>query len=86
MAGEPMYDEWKANRRAFKPACDLTARVMAAMEEESAQPVHSGRLAGRLDDRMNESLTVRWAASVPALLVGSLPFLLVAYAAHLLVF
>ena len=82
MADEPMYDEWIANRRAAEPSRELTDRVMAAVEERDVQRKRYVRLA----DRMNESRPARWAACLAALLVGSLPFLLVAYVAKLLVF
>ena len=82
MADEPMYDEWIAHRRAYEPSCELTDRVMAAVEERDGQRKRYVRLA----DRMNESRPARWAACVAASLVGSLPFLLVAYVAELLVF
>ena len=81
MADEPMYDEWIANRRAAEPSRELTDRVMAAVEERDVQRKRYVRLA----DRMNESRPARWAACLAALLVGSLPFLIVAYAAELLV-
>ncbi len=82
MADEPMYDEWIANRRAAEPSRELTDRVMAAVEERDVQRKRYVRLA----DRMNESRPARWAACLTALLVGSLPFLFVAYVAQLLVF
>lgn len=82
MAKEPMYDEWIAYRRAAEPSRDLTDRVMAAVEERSVQRKPHLRLA----DRMNESLPARWAACVAAMLIGSLPFLFVAYVAQLLVY
>lgn len=82
MADEPMYDEWIANRRAAEPSRELTDRVMAAVEERDVQRNRYVRLA----DRMNESRPARWAACLAALLVGSLPFLFVAYVAQSLVF
>ncbi len=82
MADEPMYDEWIANRRAAEPSRELTDRVMAAVEERDVQRERYVRIA----DRMNESRPARWAACLAALLVGSLPFLIVAYVAQLLVF
>ena len=82
MADEPMYDEWIANRRAAEPSRELTDRVMAAVEERDVQRKRYVRLA----DRMNESRPARWAACLTASLVGSLPFLLVAYVAKFLVF
>ncbi len=82
MTDEPMYDEWIANRRAAEPSRELTDRVMAAVEERDVQRKRYVRLA----DRMNESRPARWAACLAALLVGSLPFLFVAYVAQLLVF
>ena len=82
MADKPMYDEWIANRRAAEPSPDLTDRVMAAVEERDLQHKRYVRLA----DRINESRPARWAACLGALLVGSLPFLFVAYVAELLVF
>ena len=81
MADEPMYDQWIANRRAAEPSRELTDRVMAAVEERDVQRKRYVRLA----DRMNESRPARWAACLAAVLVGSLPFLLVAHAAKLLV-
>ncbi len=82
MADEPMYDEWIANRRAAEPSRELTDRVMAAVEERDVQRKRYVRLAVR----MNESRPARWAACLAALLVGSLPFVFVAYVAELLVF
>ena len=82
MADEPMYDEWIANRRAAEPSRELTDRVMAAVEERGVQRKRYVRFA----DRMNQSRPARWAACLAALLVGSLPFLFVAYVAELLVF
>ncbi len=82
MADEPMYDEWIANRRAAEPSRELTDRVMAAVEERDVQLKCYVRLA----DRMNESRPARWAACLAASLVGSLPFLFVAYVAQFLVF
>jgi hypothetical protein len=82
MADEPLYDEWIASRRAIEPSRELTDRVMAAVEAQDAQRKRCVRLA----DRMNESRPVRWAACLAALLVGSLPFLFVAYMAQLPVF
>ena len=82
MADEPMYDEWIANRRAASTSRELTDRVMAAVEERCGQRESYVHLA----DRMNASRPARWAACLASLLVGSLPFLLVAYAAELLVF
>ncbi len=82
MADEPMYDEWIANRRAAEPSRELTDRVMAAVEERDVQRKRYVRPA----DRMNESRPARWAACLAALLVGSLPFLFVAYVAQSLAF
>ena len=82
MADEPLYDEWIANRRAAKPSHDLTDRVMAAVQERDVQRKRYVRLA----DRMNESRPARWATCLAALVVGILPFLIVAYVAELLVF
>ncbi len=82
MADEPMYDEWIANRRAAEPSRELTDRVMAAVEERDVQRKRYVCLA----DRMNESRPARWAACLAALLVGSLPFLFVAYVTQLPVF
>ncbi len=82
MADEPMYDEWITNRRAAEPSRELTDRVMAAVEEREVQRKRYVRLA----DRMNESRPARWAACLAALVVGSLPFLLVAYVSQSLVF
>ena len=82
MADEPMYDEWIANRRAALPSRELTDLVMAAVEGRDSQRKCFVRLA----DRMNESRPVRWAACLAALLVGSLPFVFVAYVAQMLVF
>ena len=82
MAKKTMYDEWIANRRAAEPSRELTDRVMAALEERDGQRNSYVCLA----DRLNESRPARWAACLASLLVGSLPFLLVARAAELLVF
>ncbi len=91
MADEPMYDkptydkptyeEWIANRRASEPSCELIDRVMSAVQERDVQRQRNMRLA----DRMNESRPARLAACLAASLIGSLPFLLVAHAAKLLV-
>ena len=86
MADEPMYDEWIANRRAAKPSRELTDRVMAAVQERPMQHAVQRERYVRLADRMNESRPARWAACLAALVVGILPFLIVAYVAELLVF
>ena len=82
MTGEQHYDKWIANRRVAEPSCDLTDRVMNAVE---------GRDVGRkwyvrMADRINESRMACCAACLVALLAGSLPFLFVAYVAQSLVF
>ena len=77
---EPRYDDWIANRRAVEPSRDLTNQVMATVERQNAQVVRHVRLA----EKMNNSLPARCAACVSAMLVGSLPFLYVAYAAKLI--
>jgi hypothetical protein len=82
MADEPLYDEWIARRRAAEPSRELTDRVMAAVEQQGARR----KLYVRLAERINESRPARWAACLAALLVGSLPFLFVAYMAQLPVF
>lgn len=78
---ELMYDEWVAGRRAVEPSPELANRVMAAVEAEPARRQRRVCLA----DRMNDSRLARWAACLAALLVGSLPFVVVAYAAQMLV-
>ena len=65
-----------------QPSGDLTDRVMAAVEDRDLQSAPYVQLA----DRLNESRSAQWAACLAALVVGSLPFLLVAHAAELLVF
>ena len=82
MANEPMYDEWIANRQTVEHSRKLTDRVMAAVEERDVQRKRYARLA----HQMNNSRPARWAACLAAVLVGCLPFLLVAHVAHLLVF
>ncbi|MCA9147666.1 MAG: hypothetical protein KDA92_00135 [Planctomycetales bacterium] len=82
MDNESIFDEWIANRRAVEPSCELTDRVMVAIERRGAPSVRNVRLA----DRMNNSLLARCAACLAALVVGSLPLLYVAHAAKLLVF
>ena len=81
MVDDSMYDEWIANRRATEPAHDLTDRVMSSVEERVER-----KRRVRLADRMNDSSLARLAACLAALLVGSLPFLFVAYVAQSLVF
>ena len=82
MADEPKYDEWIAYRRAAEPSLDLSDRVMAAVEERDAQP----KVYVSLADGMHQSQTARWAACFAAMLVGSLPFLYVAYVAKFLAY
>ena len=81
-ADEPKYKEWIAYRRAAEPSHDLTERVMTAVEKRDVERKRYVRLA----DYINESRPARWVACVAALLVGSCPFLLVAYVAKFLVF
>ena len=78
MPDKPMYDEWLASRRAAKVPGELTDQVMAAVEKQVVQRKYYVRLA----DRMNESQPARLTACLAALLVGCLPFFLVAYAAQ----
>ena len=82
MDNESEYKPWIANRRNVEPSSDLTDRVMAAVEERELSLERHIRVV----DRVNESALARWAACAAALLVGCLPFLLVAHVAKLLVF
>ena len=82
MTDEQIYDDWIAKRRAVEPSHELGDRVMAAVEEQDVRRDPHVRLA----DHMNNSLMARCAACLAASLVGSLPFLFVAYVAELLVF
>ena len=79
---DPVYNEWRAARRAVEPSPELTDRVMAAVTDRHARPE---RTAG-ITHQINNSRLARWTACSAAMLVGSLPFLLVAYVAELLVF
>ena len=82
MVNDPMYDEWIADRRAVKPPRNMTDQVMAAVEaRDTPDDGHVHLAVG-----MNESSPVRWAACLAAMLVGSLPFLYVAYVAQFLVY
>lgn len=85
MANKPMYDEWIAHRRVAARSRDLTDRVMAAVEKQDMQRSQREERV-RLVDRMNASPPARIAVCLAALLVGCFPFLLVAYAAKLIVF
>lgn len=78
MDNETEYDNWVTDRQAIKPSVDLTDRVMSAIETGSTQ-----RTGVQLSDRLNTSLPVQWGVCLASLLVGSLPFLYVAYAAKL---
>lgn len=82
MANESIYNEWIASRRTAEPSQTFTDQVMAAVAARDPQDQRSARLA----DRINESRSARWAACLTAMLIGSLPFLLVAHVAYLLVF
>lgn len=82
MADNSNYEEWIADRRAVRPSGDLIDRVMTAVEDRQEQCKPDVYFA----DRLNDSRPVRWAACVAAMLIGSLPFLLVANVAYLLVF
>lgn len=86
MSDESEYDEWIANRRAAKPSGELVDLVMTAVKKRDVQNIRFVGPAGRLTDRINKSRIARSAACLAALLVGTLPFLCVAYVAHLLVF
>lgn len=78
---DQVYDKWLASRRTAEPSSDLTDRVMGAIRERGASIHYVG-----LADRMNQSPPLRWAACAAALLVGSLPFFVVAYVAQSRVF
>ena len=79
MIDEQRYNEWIANRQTAKPSTGLADVVMATVEDRV-----SPRRYARLTDRLNDSLPIRWAACVVALLIGSLPFFYIAYAAKLI--
>ena len=84
MPDDPMtaqYDQWIASRQAVDHSPDLTDRIMTAVQDRRR---HVG-VQVQLADRVNESMTARWAACAAALVVGILPFLFVAYMAELLV-
>lgn len=82
MVDERMYDEWIAQRRSAEPTRELVERVMFAIKEQDMQrnPVVC------LSDRINESRPARWVACLAALLIGCLPFFVVAYVAQSLVY
>ena len=82
MTDEPMYNEWIAQRRAVEPSRESTDRVVAAVEGRVAPRKRDVRLAVRV----SHSRLARWAACLAALLVGSLPFLFLAYVAQAPVF
>ena len=77
---EPMYDDWIASRQAVEPSREFADQLMAAVEQQNEPPIRHSRLA----EHMNNSLLARCAVCVSAMLVGSLPFLYVAYAAKLI--
>ena len=82
MTDEPRYDDWLARRRAVEPSVEMTDRIIAAVEEQQQPTRHYVQLA----DRMNTVQPIRWAACLSALVVGTLPFFYVTYAAQLLVY
>lgn len=80
-SNDQMYHQWIASRRTAMPPRDLVDRVIVAIEKRDppSNYVH-------FVDGPNPSPLVRCAACFAALLVGSLPFLFVAYVAQSLVF
>lgn len=81
MTDDPGYDEWIAKRRAYQPSNALPDQVMAAVERQQMQQ----KVQLRLPEQIAHSLLARCAACLSAFVVGSLPFLLVAYVAKLIV-
>ena len=86
MTDNSMYDEWIANRQSIEPSPELTDRVMAAVSGEEPGTVSDAVEDGLprehyvcLADRLNQSRPVRFVACATALLIGSVPFLYVAY-------
>jgi len=81
MFEQQMYNKWIANRRTAEPSHDLTDRVMVSLGDRVKRKRYV-----RLAYRINESHPARLAACLTAFLVGSLPFMFVAYVAQSLVF
>jgi len=84
MSEDPLYDEWIDQRRAIGSPDDLTDRVMASVEELDSQ--RKQFLFLRIAQWIEDKRLARWSACLAALLVGSSPFLYLAYIAQLLVF
>ncbi|MBP87694.1 MAG: hypothetical protein CMJ64_13380 [Planctomycetaceae bacterium] len=84
MSNDPMYDDWINQRRAIDSPDGLADCVMATVQETEVRRKQS--LLLRLAQRIEESRLARWTACMAAFLVGSSPFLYLAYVAQLLVF
>ena len=84
MSDGPMYDEWIDGRRSIDSPDELTARVMAEVQEVESQ--RKKFLLLRLAQWVESSRLARYTACLAALMVGSTPFVYLAYVAQLLVF
>ena len=84
MTDGPMYDDWLDQRRAIDSSGELADRVMAAVREAENRRQQS--LLLWIAVRIESSRLARYTACLAALLVGSSPFLYMAYVAQLLVF
>lgn len=77
MKNESEFDDWIASRREVEPPAGLADTVMNSLKNrDSTVPVI------RLADRLNDSRSARVAACLAGLLVGCLPFVVLAYIAQ----
>ena len=85
MTHEPIdqspYDDWLASRKAISPSTDLAERVMASLQDSHKESSDNPTLL-RLVDRIEHSLPARLAACACGLMIGSVPFLFLAYVAQ----
>ncbi len=84
ISNDELYQRWLDQRRGEQPRGDLTDRVMAAVTQADVGQSTS-RLAIALT-WIDRSRPRRLAACTGALLVGSMPFLYVAYMAQAFIF
>ncbi|MBC8354629.1 MAG: hypothetical protein H8E66_21745 [Planctomycetes bacterium] len=84
MTDERDYEAWLERRRTIGPPSGFANHVMASVRQ--SQTAHKISLVVRLALWVERSRVTRYLACSTALLIGSTPFIFLAYFAQLIVF
>lgn len=84
MSEDRDYEQWLEQRRSVRPTSELANRIMRSVD--SRETVIRVSLPVRAGLWIEQSRLTRIAACLTALVIGSTPFVFLAYAAQLIAF